>query len=98
MRLVTTLLLSLSLSFTACAGSQAKRPINVAAVRHEINDTIAVQTNDRSVTSMGKVTAERATVFTTAKTGLRAEETWVKSDAGWKLDSSTAIDARSASN
>ena len=64
---------------------------NVASVRHEINDTIQAQQADRTVTSMGKVSTERAVVYTTSKAGTRQEETWVKDGAGWKLDSSSAM-------
>ncbi len=88
MRTFTALVLSLSLGVTACA--TGPRAVNVASVRHEINDTIQAQQADRNVTSMGKVSAERAVVYTTSRAGTRQEETWVKDGAGWKLDKSTA--------
>lgn len=96
MRLVITLVIALS---AACAtnstvgGGPASTGtrVNVATVRAEINQTIASAGADRSVTSMGKAAADKAVVFTTTKAGARAEETWTKSDAGWKLESSTPL-------
>ena len=89
MRILTALVLSLSLGVTACA--TGPRAVNVASVRHEINDTIQAQQADRTVTSMGKTTTERAVVYTTSKTGTRQEETWVKDGPGWKLDKASAM-------
>lgn len=78
--------------FTACATTAANRPVNVAAVRNEINGTIRSHENDRSIHSMGKVTAERAVVYTTNKSGAKQEETWVRNGAGgWKLEGSSAL-------
>ena len=70
--IVTALSLS-SLTLAACAGSTAAgpRPVNVAQVRNEIADTIGRSHDSRSVVSMGKVTPERATVFTANGTGAR---------------------------
>jgi hypothetical protein len=88
-----SLLLAILLS-SACAASTANTggPVNVAAVRNEINGTIRAQPgNDRSIHSMGKVTAERAVVYTTSTGGTRQEETWVKDGASWKLETSTAL-------
>jgi hypothetical protein len=79
---------------TACAhtSTQAGGPINIAAVRNEINGTIRSQPgSDRSIHSMGKVTAERAVVYTTTTSGTKQEETWIKDGAGWKLETSTAL-------
>lgn len=98
MRLVITLVIALS---SACAtnstvgGGPASTGtrVNVATVRAEINQSIAATTADRNITSMGKAAADKAVVFTTSKAGVRAEEAWTKSDAGWKLDSSTPLDA-----
>lgn len=89
MRIISALVLSLSLGVSACA--TGPRAINVSSVRHEINDTIQAQQADRTVTSMGKVTTERAVVYTTSKAGTRQEETWVKDGPSWKLDKSTAM-------
>ncbi len=89
MRIFTALVLALSLGVSACA--TGPRAINVASVRHEINDTIQVQQADRNVTSMGKVTTERAVVYTTSKDGTRQEETWVKDGAAWRLDKASAM-------
>jgi hypothetical protein len=89
MRIITSLVLALSLGVSACA--TGPRAVNVASVRHEINDTIQAQQADRTVTSMGKVTTERAVVYTTSKAGTRQEETWVKDGANWKLDKSSAM-------
>ena len=84
---------TLALSTAACATSGTNRPVNVSAVRHEIDDTIQATSADRDVTSMGKTTADRATVFTVAKSGARAEETWVKAAGTWKMESSSPLDA-----
>ncbi len=98
MRLVITLVIALA---SACAtnstvgGGPASTGtrVNVATVRAEINQTIAATTADRNVTSMGKASTDRAVVFTTSKTGVRAEETWTKSDAGWKLEAATPLES-----
>ncbi len=82
-------LLALVLAVSACASGP--RPVNVAAVRTEINQTIQASSADRTVTSMGKTTPERATVFTTSKTGTRQEETWVKAGGSWKMENSAAL-------
>ena len=74
---------------SACAAGP--RAVNVASVRHEINDTIHKETNDRDVTSMGKVSGDHAVVYTSTKTGGRQEETWVKAGGTWKLDKATAM-------
>lgn len=88
MRIITALALTLSLA-AACA--TGPRPVNVASVRNEINGTLSSQNADRSVTSMGKTSTERAVVYTTSKAGVRQEETWVKDGASWKLDKSSAM-------
>jgi len=88
MRIITTAVLFLSLTAACATGPRA---VNVAAVRHDINDTIQSQQADRTVTSMGKTTSERAVVFTTTKAGVRQEETWVRDGSGWKLDKSSAM-------
>lgn len=89
MRIITAFVLSLSLGAAACA--TGPRAVNVAAVRHEINDTLAAQNADRSVTAMGKTSQERAVVYTTSNAGVRQEETWVKDGAAWRLDKSSAM-------
>jgi molybdopterin-guanine dinucleotide biosynthesis protein len=84
--------IALAFALTACASSGgANRPINVAAVRHEINDTIHADKNDRDVTAMGRVRADNAVVYTTSKTGVRQEETWVKAGGAWKLDKAVSM-------
>jgi len=90
--IVTALSLS-SLTLAACAGSTAAgpRPVNVAQVRNEIADTIGRSHDSRSVVSMGKVTPERATVFTANGTGARQEETWVRHGAAWELENASPI-------
>lgn len=85
-------LLALVFALSACAAT-GPRPVNVAAVRTEINETIQSSSADRSVTSMGKTTPERATVFTTSNTGTRQEETWVKANGSWKLENASALTA-----
>ncbi|MBA3460876.1 MAG: hypothetical protein H0T46_12985 [Deltaproteobacteria bacterium] len=84
--------LALTIALSACASTSGPRPINVAAVRHQINDTIQAEPSaDRSVTSMGAVRESRAVVYTTNKAGVRQEETWIKDSGGWKLEKSTAM-------
>lgn len=83
-------LLALVIALSACAAS-GPRPVNVAAVRTEINETIQSSSADRSVTAMGKTTTERATVFTTSKTGAKQEETWVKANGSWKMENAAAL-------
>lgn len=85
-----SLLLALILS-SACATTSANRPVNVAAVRNEISGTIRAASGDRSIHSMARVTSERAVVFTTSKTGVKQEETWVKDGGRWKLETATAL-------
>lgn len=86
-----SILLALAL-FTGCASTGgAHHPVNVASVRSEINGSIRAHENDRSIYSMGKVTAASAVVFTSSKTGAKQEETWVRDEAGWKLQGATAV-------
>ncbi|MGE0395938.1 MAG: hypothetical protein AB7T06_04350 [Kofleriaceae bacterium] len=82
-------LLALVLAVSACASGP--RPVNVAAVRAEINETIQSSSGDRTVTSMGKTATDRATVFTTSKTGTRQEETWVKANGRWQMENASAL-------
>jgi len=99
MRLVITLVIALT---SACASTStvgggptsSNGRVNVASVRAEINAAINATTADRTVSSMGKATVDKATVYTTSKSGARAEESWSKAETGWKLDSSTPIATR----
>jgi hypothetical protein len=84
-----TTLLALVFAVSACASGP--RPVNVAAVRTEINQSIASSNGDRTVTSMGKTSTDHATVFTTSKAGTRQEETWVKANGSWKMENASAI-------
>lgn len=81
------LLFGLLVSTAACAtsSSSAQRPINVHVVRVDIQQSIG-DTNDgaRKIYSMGKVTADSATVYTEGTTG-RREESWNKGPNGWAL-------------
>jgi hypothetical protein len=94
-----SILFALSLTIAAaCAPATRPGTVNVAAVRSEINSSISSTTNDRRIHSMGKVTAERATVFTTSKDGAtKQEETWVRDSSGWKLENATALSGTPAS-
>lgn len=94
MRLVLALSFALSTAACATSGTTTQRPTNVAAVRTEINGAIQASTADRSVTAMGKTSYERAVVYTTASTGERKEETWVKANGAWTLESATPIASR----
>ena len=85
-----SLILALAL-VTGCAHSTGPRPINVAAVRNEINGTIRAESGDRTIHSMGRVEANRAVVYTTNTTGAKQEETWVKDGSRWKLETATAL-------
>ncbi|MDX2086204.1 MAG: hypothetical protein SFX73_00085 [Kofleriaceae bacterium] len=76
--------------FTACA-SAGPRPVNVATIRNQISGVIRAESSDRTITSMGKVSNERAVVYTTGPTGGRQEETWVKSGDAWKLEKSEKV-------
>jgi hypothetical protein len=97
-------LLSILLLSSACASTIGGGPptssgrVNVASARHEINETIQQTTNDRSVTSMGKVTAVTAVVYTTTRTGTRQEEAWTKASGSWKLDKASAVGGASAAD
>lgn len=88
-----SLLLAVVLS-SACATTQSTKPgapVNVALVKHEIDDTIKAQHGDRAIHSMGKTSYERAVVYTTSTAGVRQEETWVKTGDTWRLENATAI-------
>lgn len=98
MRLVITLVIALAsaCSTTSTVGggpASSGTRVNVATVRAEINAAISATAADRTVTSMGKATPDKAVVFTTTTSGVRAEETWTRSTAGWALESSRALDA-----
>ena len=75
----------------ACATTGSPRYVNVASIRNEIQGTIRSQENDRNIHSMGKVEAQRAVVYTTAKDGTQKEEVWVKDGPKWKLETATAL-------
>ena len=77
--------LLLGLVFTvACAANQ--KFVNVAAVRTDINQTIAGSSNHRTIVSMGHTTETSAVVYTQAgKDSPRSEETWEKGAGGWSL-------------
>jgi hypothetical protein len=76
----------------ACAPATRPGTVNVAAVRSEINGTIRSTENDRIVTSMGKVTPEKAVVYTTSKDGAtKSEEVWVRSGNAWTKESASKI-------
>jgi hypothetical protein len=61
--------------------------VNVALVRHEINEAIAAQHDARTIVSMGHVTKDSAVVYTSlAPNAPRHEETWVRGADGWRLD------------
>ncbi|HEY5951705.1 MAG TPA: hypothetical protein VIV40_39695 [Kofleriaceae bacterium] len=78
----------------ACAPATRPGTVNVAVVRSEINGTIRSSTNDRAIHSMGKVTPDRAVVYTTSKDGAtKQEETWVRDGNTWKLENSAKISA-----
>lgn len=90
-----TILFALSITIaSACAPATRPGTVNVASVRSEINGTIRSSANDRTIHSMGKVSAERAVVYTTSKDGAtKQEEVWVRSGDAWKQESSTKLSA-----
>ncbi|HEY4238294.1 MAG TPA: hypothetical protein VGM88_00685 [Kofleriaceae bacterium] len=60
---------------------------NVAVVRHQIQDAISAEHSPRAIVSMGHVTPDAATVYTTAAPGAPSRaESWVRGANGWKLD------------
>jgi hypothetical protein len=76
----------------ACATtSSGPRPVNVANVRNAISGSIRADGDDRRVTSMGRVREDAAVVYTTAPSGERHEELWVKRGERWKLQTTTAM-------
>ena len=83
--LMKYLLLGLVFS-AACAGSQPKY-VNIAAVRHDISDTIAQDSaSQRKIVSMGHTTNDSAVVFTqTSSNAPKREETWVRDGGAWKM-------------
>jgi len=83
----------IAVSLSACATTQGPSHANIPLTRHQIDDAIAAEHGDRKINSMGKVTDDRAVVYTTAADGTRQEETWVKSGGAWKLENKTAISA-----
>jgi hypothetical protein len=90
-----SILLALSITIaTACAPATRPGTVNVAMVRSEINGSIRSTTNDRAIHSMGKVTPEKAIVYTTSKDGAtKQEEVWVRDGSSWKQESSSKISA-----
>jgi hypothetical protein len=85
--------IALALALSACAPA-ATGPgghVNVAVIKNQISDQIKAETGDRKITSMGKTTADRATVYTTNAAGVRQEETWSKASGGWKLETKSAM-------
>jgi hypothetical protein len=77
----------------ACAhSSTGPQPVNVAAVRNEINGTIRSENGGRTIHSMGKTRADAAIVYTTTTSGEKLEETWVKTDGRWKLQAKVALE------
>ena len=78
------------LALSACATTHSNT-VNVAAVRHEINDTISDQHGERSIYSMGKVTADHAVVYTEGKDGSKQEENWIKTDGTWRQEGATKL-------
>ena len=70
---------------SACAGSQPKY-VNVAAVRHEINDSISHDAAQRRIVSMGHTTTDSAVIFTqTSADAPKREEMWVRDGGAWKM-------------
>jgi hypothetical protein len=90
-----SILLALSITIaSACAPATRPGTVNVATVRSEINGTIRSSTNDRAIHSMGKVTPDKAIVYTTSSDGTtKQEEVWVRDGSAWKQESSSKLSA-----
>lgn len=84
-----TIIFAALVSLSACATSSGPRPINVHSVRVDIQRSIG---DGRTITSMGKVTADSAVVYTNASAG-RREEHWNKTTQGWTLSQSVDVTA-----
>jgi hypothetical protein len=85
------------LLIAACAPATRPGTVNVAMVRSEINGTIRGSDNDRTIHSMGKVSADRAVVYTTTKDGAtKQEEVWVRNGDAWQKESATTLSASTA--
>lgn len=68
----------------ACAGSQPHY-VNVAAVRHDISETIAKDPQKRTIVSMGHTTNDSAVIYTQSADAPKREETWVRDNGEWKM-------------
>jgi hypothetical protein len=92
MRSVKAFAVALTLVFTACAGNTANTkgaPVNVAAVRSEIKDTLH---GDRAILSMGHVEHDKAVVFTEGHDKARHQETWVRDANGaWTMSATVVV-------
>ena len=90
-----SILFALSITVAAaCAPATRPGTVNVASVRSDINDSIHDTTNDRTIHSMGKVTEDKAIVYTTSKDGTtKQEEVWVRDGETWKQQSASKITA-----
>ena len=85
--------IAIALALSACAPA-ATGPgghVNVAVIRHQISDEIKAEHGDRTITSLGKVTADHATIYTTTAGGVKTEEHWAKDAGGWKLENKSAM-------
>ena len=90
-----SILFALSITVAAaCAPATRPGTVNVASVRSDISDSIHDTTNDRTIMSMGKVTDQKAVVYTTSKDGMtKQEEVWVRDGDSWKQESASKITA-----
>ena len=85
--LVSMMMVSV-LASCAAQSHQVARPVNVASVKHQIEDAMD---GSRTVTAMGRTRADAAVVYTRDKSGARHEESWIRQGGSWKLASSTAL-------
>jgi hypothetical protein len=85
-----TVIFAALVSLSACATSSGPRPVNVHSVKVDIQQSIG---DGRKITSMGKVTADSAVVYTETTAG-RREETWTKGPTGWAMNASHDVAAR----
>ena len=78
---------------TACAHSSGPHYVNVAAIRHQIDDAITVDpVPRRSIVSMGHVTDDVAVVYTQGSSAEpRREETWVRVGKSWRREATKDV-------
>jgi uncharacterized protein RhaS with RHS repeats len=80
----------------AADASLAQRTSDFAYEGARTADPAAQLPPSRKITAMGRVTSDRAVVYTQPE-GVTLEETWVRAPDGWKLTRVKELDTSSAS-